>query len=92
MSLKCADGESISQLRRAIEHEAAEMLTPNELFPAEWWAVKQRLGAMNDARSLIRQLFRTEATLFPTSKIKLLPCVCTQRAPKGMTKSSATSA
>jgi internalin A len=44
----CADGESIGLLRRAIERQATEMLTPNELFPAEWWAVKQRLGAMKE--------------------------------------------
>ena len=44
----CADEESISELREAIEQEATKMLTPKELFPAEWWAVKQRLGAMKE--------------------------------------------
>ncbi len=44
----CGDGDSIGLLRGAIEHEAAKMLATKELFPAEWWAVKQRLGAMKE--------------------------------------------
>jgi internalin A len=44
----CADEESIAPLRKAIEHEAGKMLTPPELFPPEWWGMKQRLGAMKD--------------------------------------------
>jgi internalin A len=44
----CADKESVSNLRKAIEQQAMEMLNPKELFPTEWWAVKQRLGAMKE--------------------------------------------
>jgi internalin A len=44
----CADRESVSELCKAIEREAARMLSTPELFPAEWWAVKQRLGAMKE--------------------------------------------
>jgi internalin A len=44
----CADGESVDKLRKAIEHQAKEMLKSKELFPTEWWAVKQRLGAMKE--------------------------------------------
>jgi internalin A len=44
----CADEESVSKLRKAIEYQAMEMLNPKELFPTEWWAVKQRLGAMKE--------------------------------------------
>jgi internalin A len=44
----CADEESVDQLRKAIEREAAKMLTPKELFPAEWWEMKRRLDAMKE--------------------------------------------
>jgi internalin A len=44
----CADEKSIRRLRNVIEHEATKMFNPEELFPAEWWAVKQRLGAMKE--------------------------------------------
>ena len=44
----CADEDSVRQLQSAIEQEAAKMLTPKELFPSEWWSVKQRLGAMKE--------------------------------------------
>ena len=44
----CADEKSVVRLRKAIEHEAARTLSTPELFPAEWWAVKERLGAMKE--------------------------------------------
>ena len=44
----CAHEESVGQLRAAIQNEAAEMLTPKELFPAEWWSMKQHVGAMKE--------------------------------------------
>jgi internalin A len=44
----CADEASVDQLRKAFEHEAVGMLAPKELFPAEWWTVKERLGAMKE--------------------------------------------
>jgi internalin A len=44
----CADVDGIGHLRKAIEREAERMLVPPELFPAEWWAMKQRLGEMKE--------------------------------------------
>ena len=46
----CADGTGVGKLREAIEDVAARMLTPRELFPAEWWKVKQRLGKMKEKK------------------------------------------
>jgi internalin A len=44
----CADEESVRRLHKAIEQQAAKMLTPDEFFPGEWWETKQRLAAMKD--------------------------------------------
>jgi internalin A len=46
-----------AQRRHALDtdREAEEILSPEELFPVEWWSMKQRLGAMKEQLNVAKK-------------------------------------